>query len=277
MCSPLVSIVIPTFNSERTLRRAIDSVVGQNCQNWEVWVVDGCSTDRTVDTIRDYALADRRIQYVSESDDGIYDAINKGIQLARWKWLYFMGCDDELYDDQTLNEVFSGDSTEDYDILYGNVFSNKEIIHGKFSPEKLVKTPIPHQAMFYRRTIFQRYGGYDISCRCRADYLKTVELFFEEGIRWKYIKHTIAHYARGGYSDSVYDIEFDNMLEKTFLRCFGRSLERKKIYEGMLWTVPYNLEQGSLIKAIRFIWNSRKIVEYLPHIAYGLKQRALRG
>ena len=271
----LISIIIPTYNSGKTLKTALDSILTQTYKDLEIWIIDGVSTDNTINIVNSYKESDERIQYIIESDKGIYDAMNKGIQLAKGKWLYFMGSDDCLYEENVLERVFCSDNAEEYDILYGNVFSKNKTVHGEFGPEKLVKKPIPHQAMFYRTAVFHKYGGYDISCKCRADYLKTVELFFECDIRWKYINEVIAHYARGGYSDLVYDTGFDDIIEEVFLRHFSGSLDRKKIYEGMLCTVPYNLKQGSVSKALRFIWNSGKTIEYLPHIAHGLKHRYL--
>ena len=218
---------------------------------------------------------DQRIKYISKPDKGIYDAMNKGISLAEGEWLYFVGSDDQLYNKSVLDKVFTNINVEESDILYGNVLSNGKVMHGEFSAAKLVKKPIPHQAIFYRKAVFLKHGGYDVGCQCRADYLKTIELFFENGIRWKYINEIIAHYARGGYSDSVYDTRFDEIIEEVFLKYFSGSLNRKKIYEGMLHTVPYNLKKGSVIRALRFVWNSGKTIEYLPHIAHGLKHRFL--
>ena len=275
MNKPVVSILIPTYNSASTLNAAFDSILTQSFRNIEVWVIDGVSSDNTIDIVNSHKKSDHRIHYITELDKGIYDAMNKGIDLAQGEWIYFMGSDDRLYNRNVLDRIFCSKRTEEYDILYGNVLSDNKIIHGEFGPEKLVKKPIPHQAMFYRRAIFQKYGGYDISCQCRADYLKTIELFFMRGVRWKYLNETIAHYMRGGYSDSVYDMGFDEIVEEVFLRYFSGSLNKKKIYEGMLCTVHYNLKQGSVSKALRFIWNSGRTIEYLPHIAHGLKYRFL--
>lgn len=274
MRSLLVSIIIPTFNSEHTLRRAINSVVSQTYQNWEIWIVDGYSTDHTVDTVRDYALADQRIQYVSELDDGIYDAMNKGIRLARGEWLYFMGSDDQLSNSNIISNVLTQKNTEGNDILYGNVYLNGNIVHGIFDASKLVRTTIPHQSIFYRKELFEKYGYYDSTYKCRADYLLTIELFFETNVKWKYIDEVIAHYSDGGYSDTVYDKEFDKIVEKTFLKYFSGCLRQKDIYLGMLWTVPYNLREGSITKALRILWNSGKLIEYIPHILYWTRLRA---
>lgn len=273
MLNPLLSIIIPTFNAESTIERAIDSICSQRYQNWEIWIVDGDSSDNTISAVKTYATVDQRVRYISKPDKGIYDAMNAGIQLATGDWLYFLGSDDRLYSGDIIEKIFSNERVRESDILYGNVFSNEKAIHGKFDAAKLVRMPVPHQAMFFRKTVFERLGGYNVSCQCRADYLKTIELFFDKSIRWKYVNETIAYYARGGHSDTVYDTEFDRILESTFLKYFSDSLDQRQIYRGMLYAVPYNLKKGSLIKALRFIWNSGKTVEYIPHIIHGLKQR----
>ena len=87
-----LSIIIPTFNSANTLRRALDSIIGQTLNDLEVLIMDGVSTDQTLDIAKTYN--DNRIRIFSEPDNGVYDAMNKGIDKASGEWLYFLGSDD---------------------------------------------------------------------------------------------------------------------------------------------------------------------------------------
>ena len=82
MSSPTVSIIIPTYNSENTIVTAIESILCQTYHKFEILVLDGASTDQTVNIVSGYARRDQRLRYFSENDKGIYDAMNKAIQLA---------------------------------------------------------------------------------------------------------------------------------------------------------------------------------------------------
>src|SRR4051812_32065996 len=96
----LVSIVVPTFNARDTLKQCLDSVIGQTFPGKEIIVVDGGSTDGTIDLIKSYGP--RIESWLSEPDRGVFDAFNKGIKRARGRWLYFLGSDDYLYDRDVL-------------------------------------------------------------------------------------------------------------------------------------------------------------------------------
>src|ERR1700744_2888998 len=136
---PACSIVIPTYNAETTLSRALDSLLGQTFQDFEVLIIDGLSTDKTTAIIGDYAARDKRIRFISEKDNGIYDAMNKGIDLAKGDWIYFLGSDDQLYKKDVLASVFTGEVNLSSDVLYGDVYSPvfKGIYDGEFDAEKI--------------------------------------------------------------------------------------------------------------------------------------------
>ena len=79
----MVSIIVATYNSDKTLRQALDSVLNQSYQDWECIVVDGASKDSTIDIVKEYVSKDSRFRYISEPDNGIYDAFNKGWKMAK--------------------------------------------------------------------------------------------------------------------------------------------------------------------------------------------------
>ena len=111
---PLVSVIIATYNAGKYLRRALDSVYSQSYTNVECIVVDGCSKDNTLDIVREYVC--KNIVYISEQDLGIYDALNKGVLIAKGEWIYVLGADDELLPDG-LRSFFLGENDFEYDIL----------------------------------------------------------------------------------------------------------------------------------------------------------------
>jgi len=98
--NPFFSIIIPTYNSSATISVALNSIIKQSYQNFEVIIVDGLSNDNTISIISQFQ--DDRIKIFSEKDKGVYDAMNKGINYANGKWIYFMGSDDYFYDNTIL-------------------------------------------------------------------------------------------------------------------------------------------------------------------------------
>ncbi len=193
-----LSIIIPTYNSASVLPKALDSIVGQTFTDWEVLVMDGVSTDDTLKVAQSYN--DRRIRIYSEPDKGIYDAMNKGIKKARGEWLYFLGSDDWLLNNNVLHNVFAQD-TDSYDVVYGEVEApHLASMHsGEWSLDTIDYNRC-HQAILYKRTIFKRLGTYNQKYRIWADYDLNLKWFFDEKIRKKHIQTIIAHFSQGGYS-----------------------------------------------------------------------------
>ena len=118
MTKPFFSIIIPTFNSACHIKSCLNSIVCQNYLDWEVLIMDGVSKDDTVKIAESYS--DSRIHVYSEPDKGIYDAMNKGIKKAQGEWLYFLGSDDWLVDNEVLANV-SNQLSHDLDVFYGDV------------------------------------------------------------------------------------------------------------------------------------------------------------
>ena len=201
-----LSIIIPTFNSGAVLGRALDSIVGQTFTDWEVLIMDGVSTDNTLDVAKSYNNS--RIHIYSESDKGIYDAMNKGIKKAQGEWLYFLGSDDWLINNNVLNNVFSMAIT-DYDVIYGDVEANQlDSIHkGEWSVSAIEYNRC-HQAIFYKRTVFDRLGYYNLSFPIWADYDLNLKWFFSDKLKNKYFPLIIAHYSEEGVSSTCTDSAF---------------------------------------------------------------------
>ena len=101
----IISIIIATYNAEKTLKRCLNSIVSQKKDQLELLIIDGCSTDRTMDIVREFAESIDVI--VSEVDKGIYDAWNKGIRLATGEWIMFLGADDYLTKPFDLDELLA--------------------------------------------------------------------------------------------------------------------------------------------------------------------------
>jgi glycosyltransferase involved in cell wall biosynthesis len=197
------SIIIPTYNSASTLRRCLDSIIAQDFINFEILIMDGLSTDNTLKVAQDYH--DPRIKIYSEQDKGIYDAMNKGISVANGKWLYFMGSDDILYDNNVLSVISKCISPKNK-IVYGNVFidgnttwaSDGQLYDGYFPLSKILKKNISHQALFYHSSVFKENGGYNINYKICADWDFCLKCYSKYD--FTYLNTVIAGFKAGGIS-----------------------------------------------------------------------------
>ena len=165
----LYSIITINFNNCDGLRRTIESVVNQTNDNYEYIVIDGGSTDGSVDVIQKFS--DRISYWVSEKDDGIYNAMNKGIMHATGEWLIMMNAGDVFCDKSVLQNIMEN-IPENKTFLYSNFF-----IIGSDGKKKLCKTSfieghLNHQSIIYKRILHQRHGMYIVTDKLTiSDYL----------------------------------------------------------------------------------------------------------
>jgi glycosyltransferase involved in cell wall biosynthesis len=202
MPSPFFSIIIPTNNSVRTLQNALDSIFNQSFTDLEVLIIDNLSKDGTTGMIKENCSRYPGIRFVSEKDQGVYDAFNKGLQIATGEWIYFLGSDDRLHHSEVLAKVFKKLQAQDFDLLYGNVlFANsKKPYDGQFDVEKLLERNISHQAVFYNRKVFDLLGGYLIRYKIMADWEFNLKCFFRAGFKEVFLDLVIADFATEGLS-----------------------------------------------------------------------------
>lgn len=218
---PLISIITPTRNAAATLGRCLKSVAIQSYPNWEHWILDAVSEDETVPIASHAAGQDPRVHVLSEADGGIYDAMNKGIRLAHGEWLYFLGADDELFDADVLASMLVPDNI-DCDFLYGNVLliPRQVIYDGPFDLTKLLISNISHQAVFYRRALFERLGGFDVRFPVQADWEFNLRCMLDTAVRFRYVETVVARYQQGGTSgitpDPAWRAERPRLLGRHF-------------------------------------------------------------
>ena len=205
---PMVTIITVVFNNLTHIEKTILSVLNQTFKNKEYIIIDGASSDGTLDLIRKY---DSRIDYwQSEPDKGIYDAMNKGLHLANGSYVLFLNSGDLLADKEVLSKVFS-DPAPDADIFYGEtnlmeesgkILGTRTDLTTRKLPEKLswnnmkYGMVVSHQSIFVKRSIAPNY---DLNYRCSAD----IDWVIEALKRSKKIinSHTvISNYLIGGFS-----------------------------------------------------------------------------
>tara|TARA_Y100000589_G_scaffold321098_1_gene351848 strand:- start:44509 stop:45330 length:822 start_codon:yes stop_codon:yes gene_type:complete len=212
---PFFSIIIPTYNSSETISGTLSSIVSQTFNDYEVIIMDGLSKDNTKETVQKFIAKHPQIKFYSEKDNGIYDAMNKGIKKATGQWIYFVGSDDTLYDKAVLQQVYNHISkNKNYKLIYGNVriigsvnwAKDGQVYDGKFTFEKLMQKNISHQACFYHHTLFQIFGEFNVKYNICADYDFNLRIFAK--IKTLYVPIIIANFYTGGASSVDNDDSF---------------------------------------------------------------------
>jgi glycosyltransferase involved in cell wall biosynthesis len=180
--SKKVSIITVTYNAADTLGATIQSVLDQTYTNIEFIIIDGNSSDGTVEIIKGFNS--RLAFWSSEKDRGIYDAMNKGIAAATGDWIYFLGADDVLINNTVLAEIQESLNSEEVDFLYGNVKlkSNNVTMGGSRSYRELIGRNISHQAIFYKTDIIKQKGFYNLKYKILADYDLNLRIFADSTI-----------------------------------------------------------------------------------------------
>lgn len=213
MNPPLISVITATLNSGAKIAATIASVLSQREDLYEFFVIDGGSNDDTLAHLRAQGSA---LRYLSEPDEGIYDAMNKGIRLTSGKFLYFLGAGDRLLPGvletvaARIRKLPGQDQNPQPTFLYGNVDlpDYNQPYDGRFNRFKLLRRNICHQAIFYQRSVFERVGFYNTKYQSLADWEFNIRCFDDPNIRKRYIPLTIAEYEGGGKSITASDPAF---------------------------------------------------------------------
>lgn len=201
----MVSIIIATYNSGKTLGKCLESVLQQRLHDWECIIIDGCSKDNTISILEDYKNRDSRFRYISEPDKGIYDALNKGIKLASGKWLYVLGSDDWLTE-RGLSDLVEKAASES-DIVYGNIidaYPNGTFKVIKPKPLRYFKyfMPLSHQGVIVSLSEVKNTGGFDLRYHVMSDY-NMLQTFFLKGLVFQYVDTSIEYSGMEGLSNRL--------------------------------------------------------------------------
>jgi glycosyltransferase involved in cell wall biosynthesis len=205
-----ISIITVCFNSSKTIEKTFQSIKNQSYQNIEYIVVDGGSSDDTLKIIKDYSSCISN--YISESDKGLYDAMNKGIAMATGDIIGILNSDDIFVDNYVLEKVAKFHTKNSIDASVGNItqFNKNDKVIRKYSaknwsPNKLKIGFMPaHPAIFFKRDLFENYGKYRLDFVSGADYELIIRFFLRNKITWKYSDITTTAMLIGGISSSGY-------------------------------------------------------------------------
>ncbi|WP_396150042.1 glycosyltransferase family 2 protein [Flavobacterium sp.] len=237
---PKISVITVVYNAVATLEETILSVINQDFEDFEFIIIDGGSTDGTIEIIKKYQ--DKITLWISEPDKGIYDAMNKGIKIAKGDYVYFLGGDDLLYSNSVLNNICSK-LIDKNKIYYGNVlFKTRNVIYdGKFSALKIATRNISHQSIFYPREIFNKYS-FDTKYKIFADYELNLKLYGNSSYSFVYMPITVALFNDEGSSGS-------NILDFCFERDRFEIIKNNFPY----WIYLYRIYRSKISKTLRLL------------------------
>jgi glycosyltransferase involved in cell wall biosynthesis len=202
-----VSVIIVTFNAENTLDNAIQSILNQTYENVECLIIDGASTDNTVNIIEKYW-----INYISEPDSGIYDAMNKGWKLAQGEWILYLGADDELLTNGIEILIKNCDNC---DVVYGNTIlkfpSGKTKKQYSQNIDVITKKDFCcHQSLMMKKKIIEKLGGFNLNYKIASDSELLLRAYLN-GYSFKQISNFISRFFVGGISTDNITILFERV------------------------------------------------------------------
>lgn len=209
----MISIITATFNSAKTLKDTIQSVLRQTNKDFEYLIIDGGSTDETIDIVKSYESEfSGRLKWVSEKDQGIYDAMNKGIKMASGDVVGILNSDDYFTSDDILQTVDNAFKSHEIDAIYGDIHFIRD-----GNPQKCVRyyssrmfRPFwlrfgfmpAHPSFYCKREIFDKAGLYSLDYKIGADYEMMVRLFKKYRIMSQYINKDFVTMRTGGASNN---------------------------------------------------------------------------
>ena len=206
--TPLLSIIIASYNSEKDIENALTSIIEQTFINWECIIIDGKSSDNTINILKEFSEQDKRIKYVSEPDTGIYDAFNKGWKLAQGTWIYYLGSDDIILP-TAFYEILSQKEINEYDVVYAGVIRiSKNGVQSKSIATGHEKLPYKmlacHQAILTKKTALECLGGFDEELHIIGDKEFYIRMYLENTFKFKRLNNIyIAKFKTGGASSSL--------------------------------------------------------------------------
>lgn len=225
----MISIITATFNSAKTLKDTIQSVLRQTNKDFEYLIIDGGSTDETIDIVKSYESEfSGRLKWVSEKDQGIYDAMNKGIMMASGDVVGILNSDDYFTSDDILQTVDNAFKSHEIDAIYGDIHFIRD-----GNPQKCVRyyssrmfRPFwlrfgfmpAHPSFYCKREIFDKAGLYSLDYKIGADYEMMVRLFKRHKIKSLYVNKDFVTMRTGGASNNNVRIRL-TLIEEDVKAC----------------------------------------------------------
>jgi len=253
---PLVSLVTVCFNAQNEIENTIKSVIEQSYGHIEYIIIDGKSTDSTLDIVERYK--NKIDVLISEKDQGIYDAMNKALDHVSGEWIIFMNAGDIFVHANVLKDIFSAKSIDEYDVVYGDTLVVDLDGNSKFLPAKPLDgfwkyTPFSHQSLLMKKKCFEK-DKFNTVYRVMADNELHARKH-KDGFKFFYYNQPIAKYLSGGFSEQnrIY-----NVIERWHIAYHLKMVDKNEIDEYFIRAManaikhdyPENLPKRNLIKDI---------------------------
>lgn len=215
---PKISIITPTYNSENTLDGTINALLKQSFSDFEYIIIDGVSNDGTLDKVRNYIPEFKKkgvvVKIVSEPDKGVYDAMNKGISLAKGELIGITNSDD-WYESNALEvmwNTFYGQGVDrNNSMLYGieRVWKDGQIFNLQRRGAAFIsESVLPHSTFFVAKSVYDKFGAFDLSVRVLADY-DFICRCVSQGVKLEGVDVVVSNFCLGGISSSYFDFYSD--------------------------------------------------------------------
>jgi glycosyltransferase involved in cell wall biosynthesis len=173
-------VITVVRNGERTIEKTITSVLSQDYRQFEYIVIDGASTDNTLSVIKSFG---NRLTWVSEADGGIYDAMNKALDLAKGQWIYFLGADDRFSGPKVLTTV-ANYLNNGLTLVFGTIcYDDGRLVKSRLGVRTLLHNTVHHQGAFYHSSLFSEWR-YDSTFKIVADYELNLRVYLQG---WPYL------------------------------------------------------------------------------------------
>lgn len=248
--NPKVSIITVCYNSVKTIENTIQSVINQTYDNVEYIIIDGLSTDNTLEIVNKYQ--DKITKVVSENDAGLYDAINKGIGLATGEIIANLNSDDFYIDNNVIADVVAKMEEEKSDTLYADLYYvdatdtnkvNRNWVSGEYKRGMFFKGWMPpHPTFFVRKGVYDKYGKFNLELKSAADYEIMLRLIHKHECSICYLPRVTVKMRVGGVSN----VSLINRLKA--------NREDKRAWEmNGLKPKPYTLIFKPLSKVFQFV------------------------
>lgn len=233
----LISILTPCYNSVKTIEKTLKCIENQTYQNIEYIIVDGGSTDGTLEVIEQHReKLPKQFTLISEKDKGIYDAMNKGIGMAHGSLIGIVNSDD-WYENDTVEKIVAHYQKNPYEVVYGmqKTFQNgKEkatfIYHHDFLPQQM----ITHPTCFVTRETYEKFGVFDLQYRSAADYDLMLRFWKSRQVAFTPVYSVLSNFQLGGMSSSQTGVQ-----ENLKVRYRYGYLSKKQLLFGMAKSKVY--------------------------------------
>ncbi len=254
-----ISIITATWNSGATVRDTMESVLGQSYADIEHIIVDGLSSDNTMEIVRELEPRYQgRLRYISEKDKGLYDAMNKGIAMATGDVVGILNSDDFYTSSDVLDTVADTFSCNDIDAVYGDIhFVNDDDLNkcvryysSRIFSRSLMRLGFmpAHPSFYCRRSVYEQYGTFNTSYKIGADFENLLRLIFVHRIRTHYINKDFVTMRTGGASTNGFE------SRKRIFLDHQRAFKENKVYSNVLLMslrYPYKIFELLISKLIR--------------------------